>query len=227
MIGDEIPGTTRPPIATIQYPTSYVVWDLETTDLAPDRGEILEIGCIEVEGGVIAKSHQWLISQPAPLSEKTTELTGITDEMVAAEGKEKATVLQEFMTILNYKAYRPHITHNGYRFDIPWLTHHLTKAFALHPDADRVITEHLNRSMIDTAVFVKASKLGLPRLYNESMKDWADRVMNIMAKGVKYSISTCIEEMQLELPEGTVQHRAGGDVLFTNEIYKNTVWPKQ
>lgn len=214
----------RKSIVDIRYPASYVVWDLETTDLSPERGEILEIGCIEVEGGEIVKSHQWLIKQPAPLSEKTTELTGITDAMVEAEGKDKAYVFQEFMSILNHESGRPHVTHNGFRFDIPWLTYHLIKTFAIHPEQGVMLTEKLFNSMIDTAVFVKAQKLNMPRQYHESMQEWAQRVMNVMAKGVKYSIATCIEEMNLQLE--AEQHRAGGDVLFTNEIYKNIVWPK-
>jgi hypothetical protein len=49
-------------------------------------------------------------------------------------------------------------------------------------------------------------------------------VMNIIAKGVKYNVSQTCEEMGIDT-ESMTAHRAGGDVLMTNEIYKGLTNP--
>jgi len=83
----------------------------------------------------------------------------------------------------------------------------------------RELLDALYDRALDTAVFVKAGKLNMPRLWNESFKEWSDRVMNTIAKGVKYNVTICCEEMGIDMTK-VAQHRALGDVELTNEIYK-------
>lgn len=212
------------PILRIEYPSSYIVWDLETSGLNERECKILEIGALEIENGEVIGEHAWLLNHNIEIPEIITTITGLTKEKLDAEGKDPATCLSEFMDLLNPASGRPHLTHNGFRFDLPWLVHHAATTFALHPDDKEQLKEQLERSMLDTAVFVKARKLNMPRQFNESMSDWAKRVMNVIAKGVKYNVAICCEEMGISM-EGIEQHRAGGDVVLTNEIYKQIVWP--
>lgn len=75
---------------------SYVVVDLETTGLSPERDRILEIGAVKVEEGEITQSFQMLVNCHRPLSEVIVNLTGITEEMREG-GVEETEALRAFL----------------------------------------------------------------------------------------------------------------------------------
>lgn len=58
----------------------YVCLDLETTGLDPKVDKIIEIGAVRVENGEIVDTFQSFVNPGRMLSEKITELTGISDE---------------------------------------------------------------------------------------------------------------------------------------------------
>ena len=201
----------------IKAPTTYVAWDLETSGLKPEESEILEIGCVRVENGEIAERKSWLLNHGIEISDTTVELTGITKEMIDEEGVDPQEAFAEFMEILTPGV--PHLTHNGIRFDIPFLAHHLCRKFGKTRGDHRELTDWLNRYAIDTAVIIKGEKLGMEWQWGETFKEYADRVMNIIAKGVKYNVGICCEELDVDT-EGLVQHRALADVELTHRIYQ-------
>ncbi len=60
--------------------TSFVSFDLETTGLSPRHDEIIEIGAVKIEGGIIVDEFSTFINPKKRLSKFTTDLTGITNE---------------------------------------------------------------------------------------------------------------------------------------------------
>ncbi len=62
---------------------TFVVFDLETTGLDTVNDKITEIGAVKIVDGKIEDGFTTLINPQVPISAKITELTGITDEMVA------------------------------------------------------------------------------------------------------------------------------------------------
>ncbi len=67
---------------------SFVVVDLETTGGRPDRGQaIIEVGAVKVFGGRAVDTFQSLVDPGRRLPSFITRLTGITDAMLAGEGK--------------------------------------------------------------------------------------------------------------------------------------------
>ena len=68
-------------------------------------------------------------------------------------------------------------------------------------------------------MIVKGKKLEMDRNWNESFKEYADRVMEVRAPGVKYNVALCCEELEIQV-EGIQMHRALGDVTLTHEIFK-------
>lgn len=78
-------------------PEQFIVLDLETTGLDPVKHEIIEIGAVKVNRD--SNNHttfQSLIKPSKKVPKKITEITGITQEMVEAEGEEIGSVLKEF-----------------------------------------------------------------------------------------------------------------------------------
>lgn len=206
--------------ARVEWPSTYVVWDLETTGIDHKTCHIVEIGAVLVENGQIVQTYKWILDNEVEIPEEAAAIHGITNEMVAEEGRDPKQCLSEFIEVLN-PGNLTHITHNGYRFDIPWLVHHVCTILGGDEDELRRL---LHDTMIDTAAMVKGAKLELMRGFNESTKDYAARVMSIMAKGVKYNVTLTCEELGIDM-DGITTHRAGGDVLLTNEIYKRLSHP--
>lgn len=62
---------------------TVVVFDLETTGLEPTVNEIIEIGAVKIVNGKITETFSTLVKPKAEISEEITNLTGITNEMVA------------------------------------------------------------------------------------------------------------------------------------------------
>lgn len=58
----------------------YTAIDLETTGLNPKLDKIIEIGMVKVRNGNIIKEYSHFINPQRKLTEKTKEITGITDE---------------------------------------------------------------------------------------------------------------------------------------------------
>ncbi len=65
---------------------TLVSLDLETTGLDSDRDAILEIGIVKFRGEDVLEEWSSVINPDRPIPPKITELTGITQAMVAAEG---------------------------------------------------------------------------------------------------------------------------------------------
>ncbi|MBQ9692149.1 MAG: 3'-5' exonuclease [Clostridia bacterium] len=76
-----------------EIPNKYVVFDLETTGFSPAYAEIIEIGAVTVENGIIVSRFQTYVKPLNRIPYNITALTGITEEMVKnAPGIEDAIV---------------------------------------------------------------------------------------------------------------------------------------
>lgn len=94
----------------------FVVFDIETTGLSNFTDKIIEFGAVKIRDGKIIDIFEEFVNPQEPLSDFTTELTGITNNMVSnAETIDK--VLPRFLefakdTIL--------VAHNA-EFDVPFV----------------------------------------------------------------------------------------------------------
>lgn len=79
---DDVPSTAHKKRA-VSLSDRYVVFDIETTGLKPTECKITEIGAIKIENGEISERFSQLINPGVHIPESITELTGISDDMVA------------------------------------------------------------------------------------------------------------------------------------------------
>ena len=93
LINDTCPGTH---LSDLDPNGSFVVFDIETTGLSPKECKITEIGAIKIEHGEITDKFSHLINPGVPIPPNITDLTGITDEMVA-DKPHIDSVLPEFL----------------------------------------------------------------------------------------------------------------------------------
>jgi DNA polymerase-3 subunit epsilon len=97
----------------------YVIFDTETTGFYPYQGdEIIAIGGVVVEEGVIRKERVFheLVNPYRPIPPSVTNITGITDEMVA----DKAGVCSVIGNFLDFIGDATLVAHNA-EFDLAFM----------------------------------------------------------------------------------------------------------
>lgn len=207
----------------VQYPKDYIVWDLETTGLDSTFCDILEIGVIVVKDGVNVEEKSWLLNSGKEVPELIVGITGITTELIQREGNNPAEVYREALNVLKFTDPNcPNLTHNGVKFDIPFFAECITRELGYTTSQYEELKRNMFGSSIDSAVMMKAKKLGMHRMWNESFHQYAERVMRVIAKGVKYNVGICCDELEISRT-GITQHRALADCFLTNEIYKKLI----
>jgi len=66
----------------IDFNSSFVVFDIETTGFSSHQDSIIEIGAVKIENGQVIDSFNELINPEISIPYKITELTGISNDMV-------------------------------------------------------------------------------------------------------------------------------------------------
>lgn len=87
---------------------TYIILDLETTGLDPDKDYIIEIGVIKVVDGKKADGYQCYVRQEKEIPEKISGLTGISNEELLLKGIDERKAVSELLefiggnTVLGY-----------------------------------------------------------------------------------------------------------------------------
>lgn len=96
---------------------NFVVFDVETTGINAQEERLTEIGAVSVNDGKLGEEYNTFVNPQKPIPPKITEITGITDAMVAdAPSDEKALI-----DFLNFVNGRTLVAHNA-AFDIGFLS---------------------------------------------------------------------------------------------------------
>lgn len=205
------------------YPHTYLAWDLETSGLDPVKCRILEIGATKVVRGEITERRSWLLNHGIDIPEEITRITTIDKALIDADGVDPKVAVAEFLVWLG-DANWVNLTHNGFRFDIPFLHEEIFRQ-GLHTIGDmNDMKLKLYKHGVDTAVLYKARELKMDRVWNENFAEFGRRVLDTKAFGVKYNVKHCCDTLGIDHNSITM-HRALGDIFLTNEIYKKLTQP--
>lgn len=125
------------------FEDSFVIVDLETTGLSPKNGEIIEIGAIKVVNNKVVDKMDVFVKPSRPITWFTTNLTGITNEMVdeGLSTKEALKVFDEFSSGLRLMA------HNA-KFDMSFLNTYMQKELGKGVRDDSMDTLLLSRAIL-------------------------------------------------------------------------------
>ncbi|MCL2548557.1 MAG: 3'-5' exonuclease, partial [Symbiobacteriaceae bacterium] len=159
----------------------FVVIDVETTGLNSDEHVIIEIGALKVVNGEVADSFQSLIKVPDRIPASITSLTGISDDMINAQGRPIDVVVGEF---LSFVGDFPLVAHN-IRFDIDFL----------NAACNRLGLKAITNRCIDTLSLSRRLIPGLPNYKLESLTEH----LSIEAEESHRGFSDCIAVSELYL----------------------------
>ncbi|MEN9405888.1 MAG: PolC-type polymerase [Bacillota bacterium] len=159
--------------------SNYIVYDIETTGFSVKHDQIIEIAAVKLVQGSITERYQSLIKIQRSLSQKTTELTGITDEMLT-DAQELPTVLEQFLAFIGEKAVL--VAHN-HRFDLGFLNENLKRcnlATLDHPKADTLeLARTLYPTLKNHRLNTLAQKLGVSLARHHRALDDAEATAHI------------------------------------------------
>src|SRR6201996_1670389 len=145
-----LPGIRSVPLKDLDF----TVVDVETTGWAPDEAGITEIGAVRVHDGEVVAEYGSLVNPGTPVPPAITELTGISDQMLAP-APPVAAVLPGLLAFAEGSV----LTAHNAPFDLRFLTAACAGMGLLWPGFEVLDTVRLARHLMATPQEVPDRKL--------------------------------------------------------------------
>lgn len=156
----------------LNFPSDYVVIDIETTGLDPLYDEIIEVSAVRYIDNVMSDRYVSLVKPENPISDFIANLTGITNDMVS-NSQPIETVLPQF---LDFVGSNPLVGHNIH-FDINFI----------YDRSMDILNKPFTNDFSDT---LRLSRRLLPDLKNHKLATLADK-LNIDTDGMHRALTDC------------------------------------
>ena len=183
--------------------------DLESTGLDPNVSHLIQFGSIIDDNGKITED-EFVIKKDIVVSEKTTQLTSITQGQVN-EGIDPLIAFGRIASLIETSDVL--VGHNIIKFDLPFIVVRSNIwDIAINPHSDQVI--------IDTAALFKAVKGHYVPESNEALAQFQRRVLNYRVLGLKFNLDLAMKHFGIEIKEGEDRHTALADIRYTKLVYE-------
>ena len=189
-------------------------FDLETTGFSSMNDDIIQIGILEVEYGLIFDdAYSYIVNPNFPGSftvpDHITDLTGITSTQVSIDGIDPAFIIPLIAGRLRHS---PIVSHNGIRFDKQFLEVACRKYDVLAPR---------DGLWLDTAALYKAMKMDSMSLIDdaEMFYEFGVKILERRVKGLKYNLAHCCEDLGIDTQD-LYLHRADCDCKATYRLFE-------
>lgn len=226
--------------SVIALPTEYVCIDIETTGLEYWYYDIIELSAARVREGIVTDSFSELVKIPYKLPEFITELTGITDEMLAG-GAPLSDVLPRFLAFCGDQILVGHnvcfdvkfIAYNAAQFGLSFMNDYIDTlriARKLFPDKDHhrlfdvaqycgVAQKQQHRAEADVMTTVACyEKMRALALSNRTEAEFID-----LFKRHQIPIAAVMKDMQPRVTEFDDTHPFFGKrIVFTGALSRMT-----
>lgn len=156
------------------YLKDYVVFDLETTGINPQRDDIIEISAVKVCGHKITEEFSTLVNPGRHIPAGATAVNGITDDMVL-EAPGIKTAIAGFLKFIGDDVLVGHNIHTfdtNFAYDAAWET----------------LGRELQNDYVDTLFMARRC---LPQLSHHKLTDLAE-YFQIDTKGAHRALNDCI-----------------------------------
>lgn len=137
----------------LTFPDDFTIIDLETTGLDPTFDEIIEVGAIRVRNGDVTDTFSSLVKPEKEVDAFITEITGITNEMLA----DAPSISEIFPDFLSFVSNDIIVGHNV-NFDINFV----------YDTNSKLYNQYFSNSFTDT---LRLSRRLLPELEHHRLKD--------------------------------------------------------
>lgn len=137
----------------LTFPDDFTIIDLETTGLDPTFDEIIEVGAIRVRNGDVTDTFSSLVKPEKEVDAFITEITGITNEMLA----DAPSISEIFSDFLSFVSNDIIVGHNV-NFDINFV----------YDTNSKLYNQYFSNSFTDT---LRLSRRLLPELEHHRLKD--------------------------------------------------------
>jgi DNA polymerase III epsilon subunit-like protein len=195
----------------IAIPETYVVLDLETTDLKVDQARILEIGLLEVSPDCLNLPKSILVQYAGEVPEVVTRVTGISTDMV--QGPEAIPLKDALDLVLETIGTKSIVVgHNLVKYDVPILKREASRS------KSKLGPVLYDERLRDTAGIYKSWRLGIWPVKGESHVDFTKRVLDIRMRGFKFNLGHCCSELGILTDNLGDAHRAAVDVQMTGLV---------
>ena len=183
----------------------FIVFDVETTGLSAQNDRLTEIGAVLIQNGQITDRFDTFVNPERPIPPKITELTSITDAMVA-DAPLEAEALEQFMA---FAGDRPLIAHNA-SFDMGFMrvtAERCGKEFPYTSIDTLVLARNLYPELSKFKLDIIAKHLELPEFHHHRACDDAEVLANIFLKMMEQMES----EKDIHSISGINTAMSGGD----------------
>lgn len=138
----------------LEFPSTYVVVDIETTGLDPAYDSLIEVAALKVENSVVVDSFSSLINPIQPINSYISDLTGITNEQLSS-APSITTVLPELWDFIGNNI----VVGHNVNFDINFLYDNFLKVLGKSFSNDFIDTLRLSKKYFKNAPSFRLASL--------------------------------------------------------------------